>query len=287
MTDRAARAPIFVGGMMKSGTTLLRAMLGQHRAIAAGLESQWFLWDWAAKDTPAFDTRLDRLATFFDLPRQRVAAHCRASATAEAFLDALMADLAAAAGKPRWCEKTPGNVAHLERIWAHWPDAHVIHIIRDPRDAYASYIGTGKTRTPEDYAVRWLAIMAENAAQVARLRPQPERYLEIRYETLCLHPEATMRRVIAMVGADWDPACAVFAGKGDEFQKVLDATGHASTTLERLKQPLTTDRLQIWPEVLDPRQLAGFHAALDAAGAGDLARRLEADTEPLLAGSPG
>ena len=47
------RAPIFIGGMFKSGTSLLRAMLGQHSAIASGLETYWFDWDWAARNVAA------------------------------------------------------------------------------------------------------------------------------------------------------------------------------------------------------------------------------------------
>ena len=38
--------PIFIGGIFRSGTTLLRAMLGQHPNIAAGLETYWFDIDW-------------------------------------------------------------------------------------------------------------------------------------------------------------------------------------------------------------------------------------------------
>ena len=37
--------PIFVGGYFKSGTSLLRALLGQHPDIASGLETHWFAID--------------------------------------------------------------------------------------------------------------------------------------------------------------------------------------------------------------------------------------------------
>ena len=46
MTNDPKTSPIFIGGLFKSGTTLLRAMLGQHSAIASGLETQWFKMDW-------------------------------------------------------------------------------------------------------------------------------------------------------------------------------------------------------------------------------------------------
>jgi hypothetical protein len=33
------QAPTFIGGIFRSGTTLLRAMLAQHSTIASGLET--------------------------------------------------------------------------------------------------------------------------------------------------------------------------------------------------------------------------------------------------------
>jgi len=38
-------SPIFVGGYFKSGTSLLRALLGQHPDVASGLETHWFAID--------------------------------------------------------------------------------------------------------------------------------------------------------------------------------------------------------------------------------------------------
>lgn len=35
-------SPIFIGGQMKSGTTLVRALLSQHPNIFGGLETHWF-----------------------------------------------------------------------------------------------------------------------------------------------------------------------------------------------------------------------------------------------------
>ena len=37
--------PIFIGGMPKSGTTLVRKYIGNHPQIFSGLESNWFELD--------------------------------------------------------------------------------------------------------------------------------------------------------------------------------------------------------------------------------------------------
>ena len=69
-----SRAPIFIGGMFKSGTTLLRAMLGQHSAIASGLETYWFDWNWSQRDSAEMKRTLERLAGYFDMSAEEVRA---------------------------------------------------------------------------------------------------------------------------------------------------------------------------------------------------------------------
>src|SRR4051794_14011535 len=126
--------------MFKSGTSLLRAMLGQHSAIASGLETYWFDWQWSARESDSMKVMYCRLAHFFDMRVAEVSALAMKSNSAEAFLSGLMSEVAQRQGKPRWAEKTPGNIAHADRIWKAWPDAQIIHIIRDPRDVFASLV---------------------------------------------------------------------------------------------------------------------------------------------------
>src|SRR4051812_21097861 len=105
-----SHAPIFVGGMFKSGTSLLRAMLGQHSAIASGLETYWFDWNWPSRESDSMKIMYGRLAHFFDMDVAEVTAMAMESDSAEAFLSTLMAEVARRQGKPRWAEKTPGNI---------------------------------------------------------------------------------------------------------------------------------------------------------------------------------
>ena len=63
-------APVFIGGMFKSGTSLLRAMLGQHRNIASGLETYWFEVDPRAglgRDGEPIGPYLARLAAYYGM----------------------------------------------------------------------------------------------------------------------------------------------------------------------------------------------------------------------------
>ncbi len=273
-----SRAPIFIGGMFKSGTSLLRAMLGQHSAIASGLETYWFDWDWSARESEAMKVMYGRLAHFFDMSVAEVTAMAMNSATAETFLATLMAEVARRQGKPRWAEKTPGNIAHADRIWAAWPDAKIVHIIRDPRDVFASLVEAKKWDSPEEFADRWVSTIGRGLRLKSEINPSTSSYLAIRYEDLIAAPEETMRRVIDFIGESWEPAAGQFSGRQEDFDKVLEATGKASTTLERLKEPLSGERVGIWPQVLTQKQLTEISRAIQARGYGDIYERVTAES---------
>ncbi len=269
-----SRAPIFIGGMFKSGTSLLRAMLGQHSAIASGLETYWFDWNWSARESDGMKVMYGRLAHFFDMSVAEVTGMAIDSATAEEFLATLMTEVARRQGKPRWAEKTPGNVAHADRIWAAWPDAKIVHIIRDPRDVFASLVEARKWDSPDEFADRWVSTIGRGLRLKGEINPSAKSYLAIRYEDLIAAPEQTMRRVIEFIGEPWEAAIAQFNGRQEDFDKVLEATGKASTTLERLKEPLTGDRVGIWPQVLSQAQVVAIQQAVAARGFADLYDRL-------------
>jgi hypothetical protein len=260
--------------MFKSGTTLLRAMLGQHSGIASGLETYWFDWDWSQRETDGMRRTLERVAGYFDMSAERVIGLAGSAATPEAFLSILMDELARKEGKRRWAEKTPGNIAHIDRIWRAWPDAQILHIIRDPRDIFASLVEARKWDSAGEFAERWVATIGRGESLVSELKPKAQSYLAVRYEDLIRQPEVTMRGVVEFLREPWEAQVAAFSGRQEDFDKVLEATGKASTTLERLKEPLTGERVGIWAQVLSPAQLAEIRQAVAARGFGDLYDRI-------------
>jgi hypothetical protein len=262
-------APIFIGGMFKSGTTLLRSMLAQHSAIVSGLETYWFDLTRGDSSPDATERALARLATYFDLAPAIVRGFFDRSASAEAFLDQLMRHVASRAGKRRWAEKTPGNIAVVDRIWAFWPQAQMVHIVRDPRDVYASSIEASKWQDPGLFAEQWTSTIGAGARQIAALAPSGDLYHVLRYEDLVEDPERTMRAVVDFLGEAWEPQVASFGGQSEDFDKVLQATGKASTTLERLKQPLTGERRGIWRQVLTESQVRALREAIAQRGHGE------------------
>jgi sulfotransferase family protein len=208
-------APVFVAGSARSGTTLLQALIGAHPDIAAPPEMHWFLRVWSQRDYWGDITDDDvarRVAVEtvvlpagllddagFDVDRiaEKVLAGPR---TYPSVLDIALTDFAERHGKSRWSEKTPDQAP--AQVWEAFPDAQVVHIVRDPRDVVASALKapfTDRRTSVVDLARTWRDYNV--AAAAAGKAAGADRYLQVRYETLCNEPEATMNDVFAFLGA--------------------------------------------------------------------------------------
>lgn len=268
-------SPIFVGGYFKSGTSLLRALLGQHPEVAAGLETHWFAIDpqrRVGRHGEALNDSIARLAAFFQLDETAIREATVDAKSGEVFLDRLMQLHVASQNKTRWAEKTPDNILYVDRVFAHWPDARFVHILRDPRDVYASLNNCGKGGSPEVFAQTWSDWISGGEAMGRVVGP--ERFQTVLYADLVNHPALVMRPLAEFLDLSWSPALATFEGQRDEFDLVLRTTGKRSTTLESLSQPLFTDRVGVWKRDLEPTLLETLQGELEKSGGWSTYRRL-------------
>jgi len=270
--------PIFIGGLMRSGTTLVRAMLAQHSAIASGLETHWFDIDWPAQQARGGEPLRDylhRIGEFFDIGAETVDAQMAAADSAAAFLDLFMGTVTQAAGKRRWAEKTTGNIRHLDTILAHWPRAVIIHVVRDPRDIFASFRRSKKYGGITDFANLWCDYLGDVARFKDALPLDGDNYMELRYEALVRDPVGEMQAVISFLGEDWEDAVGGFEGKADEHDRVLDLTGHSSTTLEQIAHPISQNRVGLGQGGISDEEMAIARTVAAERGLGELFARIE------------
>lgn len=272
-----ARRPIFIGGMYKSGTSLLRAMIGQHPDIASGLETYWFEINWDGRDSDTSDIgkRLDWLAEFYGVEPAAVCDMAARSGSATAFLSLFLDSYAARENKSRWAEKTPGNIRHMDRILFAWPDAQIVHIIRDPKDVFASLRQANKWDSISEFSDRWCNFLGDAQRFKRDLDLNSDRYLELRYEDLVEQPVETTKALFDFLKEDWSEEVASFSGKSDDFAKVLAVTGKASSTLSRLSQPLSSGRVGIWRDVVTEQEIAHLRGAIARRGLMELFEKLE------------
>ena len=230
----SAERHIVMGGAPRSGTTLLRRLLDRHPAITAGPETKLFV-------PAAFN--LEWLAQAFDLPLPELRAMRRESRSQAAFIDAFAARARRASGKPRWAEKTPMNIRNLGWITQRFPQASIVHLIRDGRDVVCSmrehpdwhWRGDGwekvvVPRSLEAYARRWL----EDTAAGMRWRGHPG-YVELRYEDIVADPAVTLRDLCDAIGEAPDTAWLAEASRlAETGAQGADGTAGAPTgPLER------------------------------------------------------
>ena len=198
-------APIVIVGCGRSGTTLLRVMLDSHPNICCGPESEVFL-----------DKRLklEVLAERFDMPPRTLARIYRRAGSRAEFIEKFFAEYCRVTGKPRWAEKSPRNISDLPFIFRAFPNARVLHIIRDGRDVACSLrthprhkVVDGElvplnTWKPIDQCIqRWI-----DAIELARSYRSDPRWAEVRYEELVGHPREAMAAVLEFIGEPWDEA---------------------------------------------------------------------------------
>lgn len=131
--------PIIIVGVPRSGTTLLRVLLGEHPEIVALPETPWIT---GSQNDPSLRDFLDHLMngkkgpvkSWGDIESSDIFFAGRA------FLDEIFGLVVKRVNKNRYCIKTPDDIMYLEFLMRLYPDAKWIHIKRDPRDVALSTV---------------------------------------------------------------------------------------------------------------------------------------------------
>jgi len=206
-----SKAPVFVLGCGRSGTTLLYHMLvssgnfANYRTesnVINLLEPRF-----GNLSAPRNQRRLldawcnSRLGTLSGLDRTeiepRVTAECKNGGD---FLRIIMEEMARKQGVERWADTTPEHLLNLHRIKETIPDALVIHIIRDGRDVSLSTDKLGYIhRLPWDRkpSVMVCGLYWEWMVNKGRRdgRDLGKDYTEVHFEDLVNHPHETLARL--------------------------------------------------------------------------------------------
>ncbi|MFI6324745.1 sulfotransferase family protein [Nonomuraea sp. NPDC050556] len=200
-------APVFILCPVRSGSTLLRALLNAHPALHAPHELH------VRRLTVGFSTKLAERAMDALGHNQADLEHL--------LWDRVMHRELLRSGKPYIVDKTPANAFVYQRLATCWPDARFVFLLRHPAAIAASWHEAGN-RTPEEAVTDALRYM--KAVQRARKDLTGH---TVRYEDLTDDPERETRAICAFLGLDWDPAMldygtpdVVLKGLGDWTDKI-------------------------------------------------------------------
>jgi len=201
--DAVCRDPgVFVLGCGRSGTTLVREMLCRHGALGGGPETLFFV--------KTLD--LKYLSVISDIPLAELEALRTRSEHVVRFAEAYYRRMAEREGKRRWIDKTPMHVRALPRLLASFPEARVVHVIRDGRDVACSLRNHPRQRVHRGGIVpnrvdRPIALCAQRWLRdtgMGRVYAGHPRLTELRYEQLVADPEREMRRLLEFLGEPWE-----------------------------------------------------------------------------------
>ena len=208
--------PFFIVGNDRSGTTMLRLILDRGPDVAIPPESMFLtdLGDAFARGEPRDPAAAARLmdevwhhpkVRLWELPGPPPAVPPELTGPdAYRFVVAAPFDaFAAKHGKPRWADKTPHYVHHVDELLAVWPRARFVVLVRDGRDVTLSLRRMPFGPNNAWAAAPWWArgIRAGEEAQ----RAHPDQVLTVRYEDLAGRPREVVPRICAFAGVGYSP----------------------------------------------------------------------------------
>jgi len=193
---------VFLVGAPRSGTTWLQLLLSRSPFIAT------------AQETDLFNIFLRPIVTEWDRYRRTGEPASLSEVLAEEEFRTLLRTVSGfvfakiAQAKPSATvvlEKTPNHVNCWQEILDLWPDAHFIHIIRDPRSVVASLRHAAKSWGPQGWggssqvstiSERWRRDVTDGR----QIRSATYNYQEVTFEELLSDTSNVLMRILTGLG---------------------------------------------------------------------------------------
>lgn len=230
LSGSGSAEPVFVVGMPRSGSTLTEQIISSH-PLAAGAGELKDISKMAI-DICAPDNRANFRAEWL-----KNLNHETLEKLAEQYLASLRGDRV---GAQRIVDKMPDNYNFLGFIALLFPNAPIVHVIRNPVDTCLScyfqrFIEIGWSYDLKHIAGRY-RLYREAINYWQQVLPEG-RIFEVSYENLTADLEGQSRQLIAACGLEWDPACLNF----HEQDRTI-----ATASLWQARQPIYKTSVRRW-----------------------------------------
>jgi len=198
--------PIFVVGMMRSGSTLVEQILASHPDV------------FGAGERRDFNEAYKAVRLGIELPGAypETVPLLTGEQLRQIGDDYLRRVEALAAGRivERITDKMPSNFSFIGLIRLALPNAHIVHTLRDPIDTCLScYSQLFTDEQPFTYDLgelgRYYRAYAELMEHWRQVLPEGA-FLDVRYEELVADFENQVRRIVDYCGLPWNDACLSF-----------------------------------------------------------------------------
>lgn len=270
--------PIYIAGPERSGTSLIYALLGSHPDIAMTRRTNLWTHFYGQYGDLAQPENFERCLAMMmrykrivrlDPDPERIRREFLQGDRSYAALFALLGEhFAERQGKTRWGDKSLDTERYAELIFTDFPEARMIHMVRDPRDRYASSLTRwGPNRGGVGSATAmWLWSAAMARRNMARF---PGRYAILRYETLIYRPEEALREICGFIGEPYSPQmltmqdAELFRDEGGNSSYGRRPPGVISTSSIGKFRNVLTHRQISYMERTAGREMTSFGYTLD------------------------
>ena len=193
---------IFIGGVPRSGTTLMRAMLDAHPDVRCGEETRVIPRLLGMRTQWAKSSKESKRLIEAGLSDQVI----------DSALTAFILEIIVKHGEvaPRLCNKDPFTLKSTMYLARLFPNSKYLLMIRDGRAVVHSIISRKVTisgfdlRSFRNCLEKWNQAIESMFYQC--LRVGPERCMPVYYEQMVLHPEEWLHRVLNFLGIPWHEA---------------------------------------------------------------------------------
>jgi hypothetical protein len=255
------KPPIYLAGIERSGTSLMYALLASHPGIAMTRRTNLWTYFYNRYGDISQPENFERcLAMMMQYKRLRLLnpdperiRHEFLAGEEKTYprLFALLEEhFAEGQGKPRWGDKSLNTERFVDPILAAYPEAKMIHMMRDPRDRFASARTRWKSMKGLVGAGTAMWLQSAHLAENNQAR-YPDQYLIIHYETLAAHPEETLQQVCDFIEEPYDPCMLTMKGSPRLLEK-----GSNSSYGKRKAGAISTDSIARYRKVLHPTDIA-------------------------------
>ncbi len=245
MQEKNKNRPIFIVGCERSGTTMLRLILCSHKNIAIPPQTKYAKKLYKRRllfgDLSKADNR-KKLRNWFlnnhnkktkiidlDIDKNDVREELKITGnTLGAFLSVIPKLYSKKFGKSRWGDKRPYYIKYLPQLFKLFPDAQVIHIIRDGRDAVASLKRMPWWNKNSLFAMlNWQEAIQHGI--IAKSKYSSEQYIEIKYEDIINEPENSIKSVCKFLGEEYSESLLEFHKIAKESVPSYKMDWHSAT----------------------------------------------------------
>lgn len=234
--------PIFIVGMPRSGTTLLDRMVSNHLSVVSAGELDDFgrQLRWVADHRTTLDEEmLQRLPEldYVEIGKRYLAQTQWRAQGAKFFID-----------------KLPRNWMLAGLIRRALPQAHILHLVREPMDVcfsnFRALLGDAFNYSYDLHA------LAEHYLQYLHVmaywrRAMPGQILDVAYRDLVSDPEEVMRNVFSFCGLGWQAGCSDLSRNKSTV---------ATLSMAQVREPVHTRSFEEWRPY--EKHLAGLKQAI-------------------------